>query len=282
MANLKAVAKALLIGAALFCSFQYLAEFSPKQTWVLTIVAWLGYGLYESLRVSSRLTEGFTPFFVSVRPNWYELLRDYKIVQTDEESFWRKTDEQWHQLQNKSEGTSTPKYSALRSDIFFTVLQPRHDAYLPGLIYWDSRQRFVNEVEFEERIEEIKIEHPHLKGRLWSPELYFKPGIHGYELGLTVQEGWWKQICAADEALAKIKADTNHLTGMTRLVVAILPFSEFDSYLRESEHNDRRRKKRLAERGWKREDPDPELALLGAPDCVEHKYFAIDHRGISI
>jgi hypothetical protein len=104
--------------------------------------------------LASRVTDNFSPFFVFVSPHWYELLRDYKLVQSDEE---------WQQIVKSRDSAPPNEYNVLRSGILFSVLQPRSDAYLPALIYWDSRRRFVSEVEFEEQIEEIHVENPTLR-----------------------------------------------------------------------------------------------------------------------
>jgi hypothetical protein len=281
MATTKALAKSFAILAALYLSLHHLADFSEKQSIALAFIAWAGYELYESLRASSRVTDNFSPFFVFVSPHWYELLRDYKLVQSHEE---------WQQIVKSRDSAPPNEYNVLRSGILFSVLQPRSDAYLPALIYWDSRRRFVSEVEFEEQIEEIHVENPTLKGHAWEwkPEVYFKGGLGGYEVGLGVNGKWWEQICAADETkeLAKTKTDTDPFTGRTQLAVATLPYSEFDIYYHDVAYGSKRREKQrnrqLAQNGWKAEDlPDAEIEHVFRPPIrIDHKYFTVEHRHI--
>lgn len=277
MPIIKAVAKSLLFVAAVFLVFRYFADFSLTQSWVLAVVAWLGYGLYESLRTRLQVEKDFSPFWVSVTPNWYELLRDFRIINNEEE---------WDQLGEKSGSVPSSEYNVLRSDIRFTVLRPQPDACLPGLIYWNSRKTFVSEVDFEEGIEEIKLDHPSFENNprlARSPEVFIKFGAKGYELGLAVLEEWWKQTCAEDKTkeIAKTKTGTDYLTGTTRLVVATLPYSEFRRYFYQvNEKHERNTNAQLAQNGWKREEIDSELQLLGAPDEVKHKYFTVAHRAI--
>lgn len=283
--------KSLVIGAAFFFAFRYVGSFSSAQSWALTIIAWLGYGLYVDLRARFRVGDAFSPFWVRVSPNWYDLLRDYRIVETDEKTFWHDTHLAWRQLQEKTEGDSADIYSVLRDDIVFTMLKP---GPFDGLLYWNSHRIFRSEVDFGERIEEIKITHPTLgEGWDWSPDVYLKWGRDGYELGLEVNAEWWERTCAAEEAkqLAKIKSDPQHLTGTTRLAVATLPYSEFAIYAEGNvpaswydtatlKKQERNKDAELAKAGWKREESDWESHHLGAPEGVKHKYFTVEHKAV--
>src|ERR1700687_2408232 len=127
MATIKALAKSFALGAVLYLCFSYLGRFSSPQSIVLTLVAWLGYGLYEQLNASRRVAKAFEPFCVSIRPNWYELLSDFKLIGGMEE---------WHRLREQSERLPASEYSVFRSGFLFTVIQPPSDqGLLPGLTY---------------------------------------------------------------------------------------------------------------------------------------------------
>lgn len=68
--------------------------------------------------------------------------------------------------------------------------------------------------------------HPFFKHPRWSslPEIYFKWGVDGYELGLEVQDDWWDGLCQSGTVgeLANVKVNRNRLCGTARLVIALL------------------------------------------------------------
>ncbi len=289
MQTIWAYTKIVAVGAALFVVLRFVGAFSAAQSWFLTIVASLGYVLYDDLgtriqRIQAH--EAFSPFWVRVSPNWYDLLRDHGIIQSDAETFWDETDLAWQELEEHGEKSSADTYRVLRDGITFTVLTSTHYG---GLVYCNNRRTFRNEIDFEERIQEIKLGSPTLRSLGWSPDVYVKWEIGGYDLGLEVNKNWREKTCLADETkrLSKVRATPDHLTGTVRLVIATLPYAEFNIYADGNapappryEAVLKKRDKELTEAGWKREEKDAELHLLGAPDCIEHKYFKIDHRAI--
>lgn len=290
MRILWSIAKSLIIGAILFVLFRYLGAFSRSQSWVLTIVCWLGYESFNELRTANQQDKTFCPYWVRVSPNWYELLRDFKIVTGDNEAFWASVGSSWRQLQGQGEDEAASAYSVLRNDTVFTVLK---SGTPDDLIYWDSRRIFRSDVDFQERIRELKIAQPSWGGNGRSVDLFLKWGTDGYELGLEVNADWWGKVCAADETghLAKVRTDPEYLTGTTRLVVAILPYAEFRTYTdgnataswydaATQKKREERRNAELAKTGWLREESNWELDYLGSPEILKHKYFTIVHRAI--
>jgi hypothetical protein len=118
------------------------------------------------------------------------------------------------------------------------------------------------------------------------PRVVFKWGSGGYEIGLEVQIDWWEERCKSGEVkeLAKLKQRQDHMCGTTRVVVATLPYSEFETYYRTVDQAQIKKlqaewDKQLAASGWKRaaerdsEIPDPWSR-------VEHKYVSVSHRNI--
>ncbi|MGB6482080.1 MAG: hypothetical protein WBE86_01185 [Candidatus Acidiferrales bacterium] len=265
---------------------RFVGGFSAAQGWFLTIGGALGYALYVDLRMQIQDREAFSPFWVCVRPNWYHLLRDHGIIQTDAETFWDEADLAWQQLEKQGERSSTDTYRVLRNNMMFTVLT--RTSY-GRLVYWNSRRTFHNKIDFDERIWEIKLDTPTFPSPGWSPDVFVEWGSRGCELGLEVDKEWWEKTCLADETkqLSKISIHAEYLTGRVRLVIATLPRAEFETYATgnapASLGFDVRLKKldkKLAQAGWKRKEMDAEWHLLGAPDCIEHKYFKVEHRSI--
>lgn|SRR5487761_115208 len=287
MATVKSLAKSLGILAALYLFCRYLGDFSSKQSAVLTLLGWLGNGLYERLNALQRSDKAFSPFSVSIYPNWYRLLSDFKLVGSKEE---------WYRLSEAMGKLPATEYNVCRNGIVFTVVAaPSADSLLPGLTYSDNHKSFVSEVEFSESIagyvEDMRSEHepPFFKHPRWGnlPEVYFKSGSGGYELGLEVQDDWWEQVCKTGEIgeLAKTKSDRNHLCGTTRLLVATLPYSEFDVYYGANDYDSRKvqqeaaRGKQLEANGWKPK-VERDMEIRDPWRRIDHKYFAVAHRGI--
>lgn len=287
MAIAKSLAKTVGTLLVVYLCCRYFGEFSTKQSIVLIVLAWLGFGLYESVSALQRPTQSFLPFCVSIYPNWYPLLSDFKLLGNEDE---------WNRLCEAMNKVPATEYSVFRSGIFFTVIAPPSvDGLLPGLTYLSNHKDFVSKVEIFESIVNLEHEqrnrrgqHPFFNQPLWAnlPELFFKFGTGGYEIGLEVQHEWWEQLCEAGQIgeLAKTKSHRDYACGTTRLTVATLPYSEFGIYYQRSDYKrmteqQDAREKQLEARGWKRrverdsEIRDPWLR-------IDHKYFAIAHRDV--
>ncbi len=292
MTKAKAIAKALLkslIFLALLVCFRFLGDFSFQQSVVLGVAAWIAYGLYEKLNASRTVSNVFSPFCVSIYPNWYELLSDLTLMKTEDE---------WQQLCRAANERPEREYTVFRRGFTFTVIKPpADDGLLPGLTFWDNRKVFLAEVELSEPVIEVEDnfslpgrgeEHPFLHHPKWStlPRFCFKWGTAGYEIGLEVQDDWWEHLCRDKEIgeLSKIKGDRDHLCGTTRLVIATLPYSEFSLYYGKVDYNDLTKvqeamDKQLEANGWKRK-VERDSEIRDPWSHVEHKYFAVSHRSI--
>ena len=166
---------------------------------------------------------------------------------------------------------------------------------LPGLTYLGNHKDFVTSVKIFESIVNLEREqrdqvgqHPFFNHPLWAnlPELFFKFGTGGYEIGLEVQNDWWEQVCkdGGIGELAKTKSDRDHRCGTARLTVAVLPYSEFGIYYQKSDYKhmdeqQRSRDRQLEARGWKRQvERDSEIRDPWLR--IDHKYFAVAHRDV--
>src|SRR5467141_684320 len=235
MVIVKVLAKSILFIALLYALFRYAGDFSTSQSVVLTIVSLIGYGLYERLNLSRKTEDVFTPFCVSFFPNWYELLSDLTLI---------KGEEDWKRLCEAEEKIPPSKFNMFKQGFSFTVIKPpSEEGLLPGLAFWNNQKVFLNELELSEPVIEEEGDglrlrfgekHKFFDHPSWSslPRVVFRWGTKGYEIGLEVQNDWWKERCKSGELkeLAKIKEHSDYLCGTTRLVIATLPYSEFAAY----------------------------------------------------
>jgi hypothetical protein len=287
MATVKALAKTLGIIATVYLCCRYLGEFSSKQSAMLTALAWLGFALYEGVSASQQPAKTFSPFCVSIYPNWFALLSDFTLITSEQEY-----DLLWETMKKPPAG----EYSVFRSGIVFTVIgPPTADGWLPGLTYLGNHKDFVSKLKIFESVIPLEHEpgfrqreHPFFKHPLWAnlPELFFKGGTDGYEIGLEVQSEWWEQVCKSGTVgeLAKTKSEKDHACGTTRLTVAVLPFSEFGVYYRSDDYKNMERRhkerdKQLAAHGWKRK-VERDHEIRDPWFRVDHKYFAVAHRDV--
>jgi len=285
----KVLIKSLVFVVVLYVCFRYVGDFSSQQSAVLAFVGWVGYGLYEKLNVSRQVDNVFSPFCVFILPNWYDLLSDFRLIRSKEE---------WHRLCNAANEAPTDNYSVFRRGFVFTVIKPPADEGLPpGLTFWDNRKTFLSEVELSGSIIQVRDEsagphlgeeHPFFRHPKWAglPEVYFKWGTGGYELGLEVQDDWWEELCKSGEIgeLAKLKKHRDHPCGTTRLVIATLPYSEFGVYYQNVDYDQMKkqqeaRDKQLEANGWGRKT-EGDSEIRDPWSRVEHKYFTVSHRSV--
>ncbi len=288
MAFIKVFAKEVIFLGVFYAFMRYAGDFSTQQSVVLTVAALVVYELYAKIH-GARVEDSFSPFIVSILPNWFELLSDFKLIEGKEE---------WNRLHEEINKLPASDYSVFRSGFLFTVIKaPSAKGLLPGLTYSNNRKMFLSDVELSESILEIRddcflprlgAKHPFLNHPKWSrlPEVYFKWGSDGYELGLEVQEDWWKELCANPKVaeIRKIKSNPDHLCGTTRLVIAILPYSEFSFYYQDISYKKVQKlqnevNKELASHNWER-PVERDSEIRDPWSHVKHKYFAVGHREI--
>ena len=279
--------KSLAIGVTVYLGFRLLGEFSARQSGLLAALAWLGFGLYQNLSASQRPAQTFSPFCVSICPNWLVLLKDFGLISSDKE---------YDLLREEVDRTPTGTYNVFRSGIFFTVIAPpSSDGLLPGLTYSGNHKTFVTRVEISEGILQVdrdnydgRRSHPFFKHPLYSnlPELFFRWGTGGYEIELEVQSDWWDEVSKSGKSgvLAKPKPDKDYACGTTRLTVAVLPYSEFEWYYRNVDYKEIERLQatldsELNARGWRRQ-VETHSEVRDPWSRIDHKYVAVAHREV--
>ncbi len=260
----------------------YIADFSVAQSIVLALLlASLARGIEHA---APKPALKFSPYYVRVDPNWYQLLLDFKLISQPEE---------WHAIQSAVAELPISEYSVLRNGLCFTIIRQTED-FERILIYRDNRQVFVSEVDFQEDMNSVKIKREHsIPGlREYNVRFMMKFGGDGYNLGIIVPDWWWDEVKAM--CPTPLKQDQDYPTGQVELILARISYREFDLYWEPVEWSStfyEKTSKQIRERrdehrkklGWKTVDHDSDLgAELGIdwPESIEHKYFNVEHRAI--
>lgn len=123
----------------------YVAGFSVRQSIVLALLmAWLVGAIAEIAEIARPARrKRFSPYYVRVDPNWYDLLLDFKLISKPEE---------WHTLRESFETLPSTEYRVLRSGFCFTIVNQSED-FERTLIYANHHQVFVSEVDFQAELD---------------------------------------------------------------------------------------------------------------------------------
>jgi hypothetical protein len=281
------------VGYVLAAGFFYvilahIAGFSTRQSIVLAaLIAWLAVCIVVAYAVLTPARR-FSPHYVRVDPNWYDLLNDFKLIDGIDA---------WHAIRKFFEGLPATEYCVVRSGVCFTVVQQSED-FERTLIYLDNHRTFVSEVDLEEGVEPLrigridKISEAMGKPSKCDVRLFVRFGADGYKLGIRVPSQWWNEVKASCPKPTEEVAD--YPTGQVDLILAIVSYREFDSYWEPAAWSStfydktakeirRRRDEQRVRFGWKTVEHDSDLgAELGIdwPESIKHKYFNVDHRAI--
>ena len=279
---IRTVAVYLFTAGVFYLVLAYIAVFSIRQSIVLALLmASLAGGIENA---AAKPTRRFSPYYVRVYPNWYDLLIDFKLIDKPEE---------WHAIQKSFEGLPTTEYRVLRNGVCFTVVHQSED-FERTLIYSDNHRVFVSEIDFEEDAEPIRIERTNRFGEPNSCDvrLLMKSSGDGYNLGIRVPGRWWDQVKTSCPKPKGEIADSP--TGQIDLILATISNREFDLYWEPIEWNSTfydktakqiraRRDEQRQKLGWKTIEHDSDLGVelgIDFPESIEHKYFNVEHRGI--
>jgi hypothetical protein len=249
------------------------------------LLAFVGY---EVGKAAQKPTRKFTPYWVWVRLNAYELLEDFKLVSGHPE--------EWKAIRESLE--SSTEHRVLRDGLRFTVIRESEDL-THTMIYWNNYGTFLSEIRFYIDMSPIQApsdpseDHP---GPPKCPpaEFFIRAGgsakVAALCLGLRVPQRWWEHVKA--ECPAPIEQGSNPLIGCVELTLAVLPYTEFDMYWQPQPTDwslERERKQRVKAQvneyrekfGWTTKDhPDDFRPDGGWPESIGHKYFDVEHRAI--
>jgi len=220
-------------------------------TWLIILIA-VGAFLYYLTR---KKKIEFSPFWIQIQPNWYQLLKDYRLID----------DDSWKRIGEKVEKRykERPGYNVLEDGITFTVLKSEGNS---DLVYNNNHATFHSDVDFRERISDIEMES---KRKLlpFSPAFSVKWGIDGYKLSITTPESFEKVFMVGDDNdLIEITTIPYGLFHMSKYRFGVLKQKELDKFIQKY--------------GWTMKEQHSEESLAGWPRELEHKYFRVYYKYI--
>lgn len=197
---------------------------------------------------NKKKVEQFSPFRIAIHPKWYELLKDYNLINDEA---WKRFDE----FYEKQSGED----NIFQYGISFTVLESKEKS---ELIYNNNHKTFHSEVDFKEKIEGVTITFDKFSSHFpFSPTLWVESGYGGYEIGITTPESQKKIIMPGDDYdLVKITTIPYSLFGLPRYKLGVLKPSQIEEQLNKN--------------GWFR-NKTPEDIIGPISENIEHKYFDI-------
>ena len=267
----------------------FFGDFRLRQGIVLGLMlAWLAHHLGRTV---AKPTQVFTPYRVWVRPNWFKIATDFRLLRPEE----------WGSV--PAAVASSTGYSVARDGLRFTVVQQSEDLK-NTLIFQDSYPSFACEVDFERSMESIRLpfdpnanldllREPHAV--LFFMKLGRGRELPGYDLGICVPLRWWDSV--KNSCPQPIRENPLEQTGQIEITLATLSYREFDSYWKPADADEegrekyifktlpqqmkRRDEQRLA-LGWTADKHGGEdfIPYRGWPEFLHHRYFDFEHRAI--
>lgn len=256
----------------------------------------------------------FTPYYVRLLPNWYQILSDFKILRNVEE---------WHSVLKSIERFPPSRYCVVRNCISFTVLQAAEECRHP-LIFWNSERAFTTDLTFSHELEPILLSRKDNAVKLvvekdgrflvddilqpslletyvnefallsvsgnYQIQFFMKSCVEGYDLGIGIPDWWWQQM--KDSCPAPEKEHRDDVTGYVELVLARIALCDLDCYWEPVPRDidfhltivpkmKERREQLRRKLGWKTiPQPDTPEMPLHWPEAIEHKYFRMEHRAV--
>lgn len=282
MKTVKEIARWSLVVGFYYLLLTYVGEMPQRQSWILALL--LGFLSREVFLRTPAMR--FTPYWVSVEPNWYQILADFKLIGSPEE---------WDSIQQRlEEEFPRREYHVLQRGLHFTVVQQSEDG-ARTLVYRDDHKCFASKIDLWEELAPRKLpaskplEPAPLEGVRFFMKFGYKDsrltnpieGIAGYDLGIRVAAKWWEGVKASCPKPIHEGHDLYDF-DYVELTLARISRREFDLYWEPVDWEDpeKRLDRHLKLIGEHRKklnwvaDETP-----GPPDWefLEHKYFSVCH-----
>lgn len=254
MKNVKLWIK-LIVALIILYYFFASIDFTETQSFFLALIVILFYDYLKGKNNIEKIEKEFEPFNIHIQPNWQKLLIDYKVIK---ENDWEKTSKIIHKTYEKEN-----EYHVLKNGISFSFVKS-------NLVYNINHNNFSSDVDIREKIEELK-EKPNKENGLvmsYTPELYIKRSIEGYDIGITTAESFNK---------VHLVGDDNEL-----IKIATIPFSEFWAYsgIEMNKKQLEKHNKSLKDNNWEEVNEQVDEILTTFPSHLKNKYFSVYHISI--
>jgi hypothetical protein len=253
------------------CLFYYGAAFSIRQalglSFALVLLGW------NQLVPASKGRFRFTPYQVVCRPNVFLMLSDIGVV-TSRDDFVSL-------FPRSNSPLPWAEDNLVHCGIYAVVLS--HDvAESTEVVHFPWQNVYSTSLRWACRLTTIK----HGLERIdfdWSPEIFMKPVIDGYEIGVTVNADWWQR--QNDRKVKVLKEQEESHFGSVRLVLCMLPREVTSEFYRRVDYGlSRSRQAALQDavekKGWKMESTGSEIAYFG--ERYEHRYVEVWTRALEL
>ncbi len=260
MATIWQIIKGLIWGLVRFgiaySVFAYIAEFNETQSVVLAVVALCAFDAYRAaIKTAARQEPNFTPFWMSVSPNWYAICRDHNLTDV----------EKWDEFLEACSQNSD-EHSVLRDGLNFTMLSH-------SLFFSSDHKSFFSELDLRMSLEECR---PDDDFKMFKPTFYVKRKVTDrqhrvIEFGIVTHESKTRSVHPRDDRDEVPLAQLHEIEFIHN-------FHDLDYGVAKKVEPERQQ--RLAEYGWEREQRDDEDSWLNRPIALNHKYFRITYRDV--
>ena len=159
----------------------------------------------------------FSPHEIYITPHIGVMLLDLGLV----------TESEWESLVGpRPPLTPWTSLHPVHHSIHAVVLS--EDTFGDQVVHWTGLSKYTCRIRFESRLDFITFPSKYSE---WSPDFFIRLGSHGYELGITVHENWWK---TNEERLKLIgivrNVDHQYNFGRVQLSLAVLPYDAFHPF----------------------------------------------------
>jgi hypothetical protein len=251
------------------------AGFQMKQSIVLALIlTWIGSSIGSA---APKETVRFSPHFVRVRPKWYQILMDYKILKSDE----------WEDFQERMDAAKLPEDHIFRAGVHFTVVHQSADGECL-LVYRGPSLGFVGKIDWIMDLTPARFglrDDKYLRLTESSDvDFFIKQSADGYGIGIRVPFEWWQTVKAL--CPAPVFEERDHPCGAVDLAIAVIPFAEFRVYWEAIDYDSKFVDKiwnavnaAREKFNWKYEDQNDQIPELQIewPTVIVNKYFEVDH-----
>ncbi|MFL6302507.1 MAG: hypothetical protein ACJ72H_03115 [Candidatus Sulfotelmatobacter sp.] len=218
------------------------------------------------LHFAPKPVQRFSPYYMNVHPNWYEILTDYKIISGKE---------QWEEIEDTWKHRPRPQPVFIRDGLCFVFVNQSQD-FEKTLIFSNDYKLFTSDIDILRDLDGVTIPHQtsHMQEVFgdYQPRFFMKYALGGYDVGIEVESEWWKSMkCTCPQPLEEL---------------AKIPLQEFTPYWEPVEYDvnfparfEKVQQQGREKYGWTR----PKLQGNELhPDYfrIDHKYFSVEHSEI--